>query len=84
MAGKDINTVLYEVSKKVIFELGSVLGQCQVLNLCLDVIKSDTELLEKLDSDTKQSLELTILGINEISDMLNDILVPIVKVLEEE
>lgn len=81
--GKDLDTVLYEVSKKVLFDLGWVLGQCQILDLCLDAIKSNTELLEKLDSNTKQRLEWTILGINEICEELNNILVPILKGFEE-
>lgn len=81
--GKNIDYILYEVSRKVMLELASILGQFQVLNICLSAIRSNTPYFEKLDSEAQERLEDTISAIDYMSEKIEELLTPNLEALKE-
>lgn len=80
---KNVDYILYEVSRKVMLELASILGQFQVLNICLSAIRSNTPYFEKLNSETKERLETTIFAIDYMSEKIEALLTPNLEELKE-
>lgn len=82
MLGKDMDTVLFEVTYETLLKIGALIGKLQVMLVCLEAIKDNTPYFEKLDRDTQERLEMTIRGLNKIGNKLEDILNPIIENLE--
>lgn len=81
--GKNVDHILYEVSRKVMLKLASILGQFQVLNICLSAIRSNTPYFEKLDSETQERLEAIISAIDYMSEKIEELLTPNLEALKE-
>lgn len=82
VSGKTVNEVLYNFSKKIILNLGWILAECQIINLCLNAIKADKAYYDILNKETQKKLCDTICGIKEISKDIEDILIPIIEGME--
>lgn len=80
---KNVNHILYEVSRKVMLKLASILWQFQVLNICLSAIRSDTPYFEKLDSETQERLEATISALDCMAEKIEELLIPNLEALKE-
>lgn len=81
--GKNVDYILYEVSRKVMLKLASILGQFQVLNICLRAIRSNTPYFEKLDSETQERLEVTISALDYMAEKIEELLIPNLEALKE-
>ena len=77
MLGKDVDAVLYNVSKNVVTKLAVDITHFGILQLCLSAIRDDIAYYNTLNFDTKQRLENVIASLEELSARLEKIIEPI-------
>ena len=75
--GKDLDTVLAELSKKVVIELASSLAKLMVISDSIKIIKT-----AGFSPNNKQQINKTTCAIDSVCNELENILIPIVNVLK--
>lgn len=80
--GKNIYDALYKTIKKALLKLLSAQLNFEIIYNCLCIIQSD-KYWKTLSPECQENIKISISCIEEICNKLNDIIVPILKGIED-